>query len=296
MPLYVQSAIVELNQTTNFTFPGPIRPGYYAVGGSLFSLFYPKLEAYNVRRANMTLDHGQQDENSIFVTVRGAMNDDNGHAADPRARCGVVAMAWVGSSDTPTVLMQNLTGVSSSNPHTVPMPPNAVLVFTFLAGLSVELPAEQGVSSYSAACSANVNTIDSTISITGGSMLNGVEGTVDVGLLVLTDAKAPYQMFTKTLPTDGQAQQLDFKEPVAAAVSPMVSFGGQFAGEPVVLMSANAFTDFYYAPFPTSSISVRWIVDIVNHDAGTQHGSINALVVGVNNNSLTGAMHRVLMR
>jgi hypothetical protein len=297
MPLFVQSAFVELNQTKIFTFPGPIRPGYYAVGGSEFNLGYPEFQAHNVRRINMSMTHGQQDQNSIYVTVRGALNDDNGHAANPKSFCGVVAMAWVGSSDTPTVQMQNLTGVSSSYPHTVPMPANAVLVFTFLAGLSVELQAEQKVSSYSAACSANVNTVDSTISITGGSMLNGVEGTVDVGLLVLTDAKAPYQMFTKTFPSDGDWHQIDFKEPVAAVVSPTVSFGGQLAGGPGPVLTMGVETDHQDATFPTSSIQVNWEVRIWdNSGAGTENGNTNALVIGVKNNSFSGAMHRMLMR
>jgi hypothetical protein len=265
MPLYVQRAFVELNETKNFTFPGLIRPGHYAVGSSHFTFNYPD-EGY-VRSVNMSLDHGQQDENTIFVTCTGGMSDDHGLAV--RGVAGVVVMAWVGSSDTATVVMQNLTGVSSINPHIVQMPASAVLVFTFLAGLSVELPAEQGVSSYSAACSANVNTIDGTISITGGSMLNGVEGTVDAGLLVLTDAKAPYQIFTTAIPTDGQLHQIDFKEPVAASVLPMVSFGGQFAGEPVVILSAYTQDN---QTVPASSIQAYSVVDIINR---SKHGTGN---------------------
>src|SRR5215471_3125229 len=107
MPLIVQSAYVYLGQTNDFYFQGNILPGNYAVGASSCDLLYPADERYNVRRANMSLAHGQKDETSIWVTVSGAMNDDNGHACDPTlSGCEVVVMAWVGSSDTPTVMMQ----------------------------------------------------------------------------------------------------------------------------------------------------------------------------------------------
>lgn len=290
MPLFVQSQRVSLNQTQSFSFPGAIRPGYYAVGGSMFGLYYPNLEAHNVRSLSMSLTHGQQDERTIFVTVNGSLQDDNGHSADPRSGCYVVVMAWVGTSDTPTLNMQNLTGVSSSYSPKLQMPPNATLVATFLSGLRVELQAEQGVTSFSASSGANVDTIDGTVTITGGSMLNGTEGTVDVGLLMVTDSKAPFQVFTKSLPSDGNFYPLDFNPAVAAAVTPLVSFGGQFCGEPVVLMCADS--SFLDPTFPSSSIQVMWSVNIVNHDSGTQAGSINALAVGLDNGSLSGALLR----
>jgi hypothetical protein len=282
MPLIVQNKHLFLNQTATCTFPDTVLPGYYVVGISSFSLNYTYPSYYNVRRLGMSLAHGQKDQHTIFVTLSGYLQDDNGHSADIKSQCSAVVMAWVGSAGSPTLLMQNVTGVSSSNPKTVSLPQNAVEVYAFLSGLQVELPAEQGVTSFAASTSANSNPIESTISITGGSVLNGVNGTVDVGLLVNTSATAPYQLFTQAASTGEDDLTLNFNPAIGAVATPIMSFGAKANGLPVILMNAGSTTDQSQS-FPTSSIPAPyWGPTVLVSDHSTPSGNINALVVGVN--------------
>jgi hypothetical protein len=140
---------------------------------------------------NISLTHGTQDSQTIYVTVNGNMQDDNQHTADPGSGCEVTVVAWVGTSDTPTVVMENVTGVSQSSPFNFDIPPNALQVYTFLSDFNLELSQEQGVSSWGANCAANVDPINKRITISGDAVLNGNHGTVDAGFLVLTDTSSP---------------------------------------------------------------------------------------------------------
>jgi hypothetical protein len=279
MPFAFLSQRVNLNSTAYFKFDGPVGLGNYVVGSGMFSLYYPSQNTYNVRSLDMSLSHGQHDQETIYVTVTGNMQDDNHHNADPKSGCEVWVLAWVGSSDTPTVLLENITGITAGAPYSFDIPPNATQVFTFLSGIHLSLSQEAGVTSYAAHCGANVDSINKRVTIDADATLNGVHGSVDVGLLVLTTTDPPFQVFTASEPTTGDFVSIPFPKPIDAACSLLTSFSGNFAGQGVVLMAANA-SIFIDDPTPVSAVDSLFIVNIVNHGNGTQNGQINACLVG----------------
>ena len=238
--------------------------------------------AGNVRSLRMSLEHGQRDQNSIYVTVRGRMEDDHGLTSDGLTSGDVVVIAWVGSADTPTVAMQNLTGVSSANPQNIVAPSGVVRVCTFLAGLRLELPSTQPVTSWSASCEANASMLgDGSYNITGGSRLNGVEGTVDVGVLVLTDPNAPFQILTGSS-NDDHPIQANFQPAVDQAHAVMISFSRIADGSPLRWMQIYNDTDSQ-TTFPANSVTMNCAVDITTKGGGFYHnGNLNALLIGLN--------------
>jgi hypothetical protein len=129
VPLAFQTQRVNLGATAYFHFSDTIGLGNYVVGSGMFSLYYPNLSAHNVRSLDLSLSHGYHDEQTIYVTVNGNMLDDSNNEADPGSGCEVVVIAWVGSTDTPTVVMENVTGVSQASPYIFDIPPNALQVY-----------------------------------------------------------------------------------------------------------------------------------------------------------------------
>jgi hypothetical protein len=283
MPLVVQRQQLNLGQTTTFSFPDPIPPGYYAVGLSYFGLSYTWPPSY-VRRLSVSLSHGQQDQKTVYVTFNADMVDDSGHSVDPKSintTCVAAVIAWTGSSDSPTLHMQNMTGVSSSNPKTVSLPTNALVAYTFLSGLDLELPQAQGVTSLSASSSANIDAVDSTISITGGSVLNGVQGTADVGLLVTTAAQVPYQLSTMAS-VNQQPGNVQFNPSVSAVVLPMISFDATGSGEGLVNVAIGSLYNNVQT-FPTvNAVTGNPGANIYQQHNLPPPGNINTLVLGTN--------------
>ena len=280
MPLAFQTQRVNLNSTAYFHFNGDICLGNYVVGGTLFSLYYPDFNAYTVRELDMSLTHGMQDAQTVYVTVTGNLEDDNHHVADPKSGALVTVIAWVGTSDQPTLVMENVTGVAQSSPYAFDIPPNALEVYTFLAGIHLTLPEQQEISEWSASCVANVDPINKRVTISGDSLLNGVHGTVDVGFVVTTSASAPFQIITAS----ESESTIPFPHPIDGVCSLLTSFGGDFSGGDVILMAADGEV-FVDDPYPTSSVTAGFGVNIVNHSHGTENGNVNATLIGLSSAS-----------
>jgi hypothetical protein len=283
MPLAFQTQRVNLNNTALFQFSDAIGLNY-VVGATMFSLYYPNLSSHWVRSLDMSLTHGYHDAQTIYVSVNGNMQDNSNNTADPGSGCMVTVIAWVGSTDTPTVVMENVTGVAQGSLLTMSLPSNALQVYTFLSGIHLELPTDAVVSSWAANCAANVDPINLRATISGDAQLNGTHGSIDAGVLVLTDASSPFQIITASEPTDGNFYDIPFKHSIVSACSLLTSFSGDFYGEPVILMSADASIDIDDPP-PVNSVSAGFTVDIVNHDHHTQNGNVNACLIGLNSAS-----------
>src|SRR5262249_49771491 len=139
-----------------------------------------------------------------------------------------------------------------------------------------------------------------TINVTGGSLLNGVVGTVDVGLIALTDANAPFQIFTNEQAQGaGSFPPLQFQPAISTFVAPFASFGVQSAGQPVCRIGPSNM--IYGINFPATTISTGpdgnawWLIDCEQSGQGPeapQQASVNAVVVGLNSNSFMGRWHR----
>jgi hypothetical protein len=274
MPLYIAQVYPDLNNpTSSCSFPDVVLPGRYAVGLCYANPCYSDVpNNHNIRRMSVSLNHGQSDDKTIYVTVNASMEDDQGHSIDQGSDFGVIVVAWVGSADTPTLLMQNLTGVASTNSPEIPLPPNAVYVNTLLSGFSVVLPAEQGWTSLTAGTSVSVSDLTNTATITGGCQFNGVGGTVDAALIVLTDANAPFHIFT----APGQFTPRSGTTSLAGAVN---SFGINYPGTGISHWNLIYDLGAYQGP-QSGPVPAEWGGSVVQGASGNgPNGSLNAIVI-----------------
>jgi hypothetical protein len=276
MPLYIAQVYPDLGSpTVSYSFPDLVLPGRYAVGLCYANIAYNDNNNHNIRRMSLSLDHGQSDDKTIYVTVNASMEDDQGHSIAPLCDFSVTIVAWVGSSDTPTLLMENITGVAPTNSPQIQMPSNAIYVNTFLSGFSVELQAEQGWTSLTAGTSVNFNTITNTATITGGCQFNGVGGTVDVGLIVQTDANAPFKVFSKS----GQFTPESGTTSLASAVN---SFGINYPGTGIYhwILNYDLGSNSPYQEPQDGPVPYEWGASVVQGASGDgPMGSLNAIVI-----------------
>ena len=284
MPLQILSQQIALNQTGLFRFSGPVAPGNYVVGSGGISLSYPNYESYQVQNIGSSLAHGMQSADTVFVTVTGDISDGQGHGIDGgNSGCTVNVVAWVGTTDSPTLAMANFPGISAGAPRTFTAPPNTRQIFTFLSGLNIQLADSEDVTSYSASTSSDFNSIDGTITISGDSQLNGVHGTVDVGVLVLTARDDGYQVFTTSCPINPPWPcSIWFSPAIDAACASLTSFGGEFTDKKVLVMAAGVHPRIS-PPLPVNVVEAYFAMDIIGKaGSGTSHPNVNACFIGIN--------------